>query len=296
MPALPQIHQDQVANDIYEAAARMNDSEKPRNYLGMSQIGAPCDRALWYQFRQFSPRRVEGRIKMIWELGDLIEAKIIQYLLAAGYEVTGIHRQVVKILRALGVEVEDQDQLRFSAHNDWFGGHCDGQVHGVTRRVHILECKSAKASKFKSIKQGGIRRTYPVYYCQGQLYMGYAGLERILWVVYNKDTSEIYTERGYFNLQDFEALNNRAFHIITANQPPPRIKDDPGSFECAWCDYKTLCWTPENHTQRWLTCGSCERCRFQGLTATCQGQEIPRDWWGQPCRNWTPNPDVLVPF
>jgi len=266
-----------VALAMYEAASRRDVG--PRRYLGMSQIGAPCDRALWYQFRQYSPLPTEGRVKMIFELGDWVEMLIVKGLIEAGYEVTHIDRRIARVLQLLGHDVDDSEQEAFVDHNGLFGGHCDGHIRGVTRREHILECKSANGKKFKAFQQFGVRQVYPVYYCQCQLYMGYAGLERALLVVYCKDTSEIHAERIRFVRSDFEALRQRAARIIGANEPfgQPFGQD---SFECRYCDYRVICWTPEEHFQRWQTCGTCRFAHFDGLQPSCAhfNAKIPN--WG----------------
>jgi hypothetical protein len=297
MAKLEQFEDSPVAIAMYEAAVAARGKQGPRNYLGMSQLGAKCARALWYQFRQFTPKPAEGRVQMIFEMGDAVEAIIIRHLLGAGHQIHGISHEVGRLL---GIEADGQ--IGFKAHNDFCGGHCDGIIEGVTQRRHILECKSAKDAKWKLIRQGGIKKVYPIYWCQGQLYMGYAGLERILWVVMNKDTCEIYTERGHFDLQAFEALNNRAREIIAANTAPAKLSNNADSFDCTWCDYRLLCHHPEHHIQIWATCGSCQHCSFTELTPVCylsadgRGETIPREYWGKPCGVWAYRANVEVPF
>ena len=151
------LSQDRIVADMYEAAERSHRAET-RNYLGMSGIGDRCARKLWYQFRGYSPRLLEGRSIMIFDLGNRVEAAVVTWLRRAGYRVEG-------------------QQDAFEAHNGLFRGHCDGRLYGVTSRPHILEIKSANDNKFKAFKAGGVRAVAPVYSCQVQCYMGYAGLE-----------------------------------------------------------------------------------------------------------------------
>lgn len=273
-----------IAAALYEAAARQED--RPRRYLGMSQIGAPCDRALWYQFRQYSPLPLEGRVKMLFELGNWVEFLIIRGLIDSGYEVTHIDRRIASVLRLLGYDVDDSGQEAFSDLNGLFCGHCDGHIHGVTKREHILECKSANSKKFKAFQQFGTHKVYPVYYCQCQLYMGYSGLNRALVVVYNKETSEIFTERIRFIRSDFEALRQRAEHIISANDTPAQpFKQD--SFDCRYCDYRILCYAPDQHFQKWQTCGSCRHLLFDGLYPSCTNFNAQITEWGRSgCTAW----------
>lgn len=264
MAKLPETAKNRIANDLYEAAARAED--KSRHYLGMSQIGHDCSRKLWYDFRGFTQIPLEGRIKMLFRFGDHIEDELIHHLKLAGYRVEG-------------------SQEAFSAHNGFFKGHCDGTIYGITFRPHILECKSANTKKFAKFKKYGVRQVYPVYYCQCQCYMGYSGIDRALVVVQCKDTSEIYTERIHFNEADFNALHQRAYDIITANEPPSMI---PDGFTCNYCDQRINCKFPEEAIVTEQYCGTCYYMGFKGLKSTCRHPDHPYPilTWGIKCDDW----------
>lgn len=261
---------DRIAMEIYEAAARNGGPR--RRYLGMSVIGGPCDRALWYGFRGFTPVPADGRVKLIFELGDCIETILVRRLRDAGYLVDG-------------------EQMEFAAHNGFFRGHCDGIIHGVTRRPHVLECKSANRKRFEAFRRAGIRATAPTYYCQVQCYMGYGRLERALVAVYCKDTSEVYTERIRFSAPDFEALHDRAYRIITANEAPERAFEDPETPECRWCDYRIHCRRPEEAVivADDRVCGTCWYLFWKGLRKCCTHPDHPYvlQQWGVGCDDWS---------
>jgi len=266
MAAIP--HGDKVAAEMYEAATRERERQK-RKYLGMSGIGKPCARELWFDFRGFPQVPIEGRILMLFRLGDRIEDEVVHFLKQAGYEVEG-------------------QQEAFYDHGGMFRGHSDGTIGGVTQKKHILEVKSANDNKFKAIKKAGVRKVYPVYYSQVQCYMGYAGLDRALWVVQNKNTSEIYTERAYFIRSDFDALRNRAYQIITSNDPPERQFNEE-SQTCQWCNQRLTCWHMETTPLADQTCGNCWYFSFKGLTKICRHPDHPVELfqWGIKCPEWT---------
>lgn len=267
MARLPMM--DKIAAEIYEAASR---NGARRRYLGMSAIGGPCDRALWYGFRGFTSVPVDGRAKLIFELGDCIEEILIRRLREAGYRVDG-------------------EQLEFEAHEGFFRGHCDGVIHGITKRPHILECKSANRKRFDSFRKFGVRQVSPTYYCQVQCYMGYGRLERALVVIYCKDTSEIYSERIHFVEPDFEALHERAYRIITANKIPERAFEDPETMECRWCDYRIHCRMPEESVivAEDRVCGTCWYQTWKGLQPCCTHPDHPYvlRQWGVGCDDWS---------
>lgn len=256
---------DPVANAMYEAASRALHDESARSYLGMSGIGHPCARKIWYGFRQYSPMTQAGRVEMIFSLGNAVEQEVLRWLQLAGYRVEGT-------------------QTEFSALNGLFGGHCDGIIHGVTQRPHILEIKSASASRFKAFVTSGICQVAPTYAAQVQCYMGYAGLERALFVCMNKNNCEIYTERVYFNPQAFRELEARAAQIIGSNEAPDRAfrEDSP---ECRMCEYAGHCWhSPYVQTRQ--TCGTCWELRFFGLKAYCVKHKRWIKKWGKGCPQW----------
>lgn len=260
------IDTDRIAENMYEAASRYAKAQPARNYLGMSAIGNPCARALWYSFRQFTPVATEGRGQMIFSLGDAIEQEAIRWLELAGYQIEG--RQ------------ED-----FSALNGFFQGHCDGIIHGVTAKPHILEIKSANEKRFALFqKQGITRETAPAYAAQVQCYMGYAQLERALFVVVNKNNCEIHTERHYFDEAFFREMEAKAASIIEAHRPPERAFAET-STACKWCDYRGHCWQSP-YVQERQTCGSCASCFFNGLQPVCNlhNREIRK--WGRGCEHW----------
>lgn len=256
---------DAVASAMYEAASRALHNESARDYLGMSGIGHPCARKIWYGFRQYSPMTQPGRVEMIFSLGNAVEAEVLQWLQLAGYKVDG-------------------QQTEFTALNGLFGGHCDGIIYGVTQRPHILEIKSASAARFKAFQTGTICQVAPTYAAQVQCYMGYAGLERALFVVMNKNTCELYTERVYFNSQTFRELEQRAAQIIGSNEEPDRAfsEDSP---ECRMCEYAGHCWhSPYVQTRQ--TCGTCWELHFFGTRPYCVKHKRWIKKWGKTCPQW----------
>ena len=220
-----------LEHELYEAALKEVDKKRP--YLGMSGIGKDCSRALWYGYRNYSPIHFDGRIKMLFRLGDIIEDEIIRVLNLAEYIVEG-------------------SQMTFSDFNGQFRGHCDGYIKRIDA---IFEAKSANTKKFKLFKKNGVKTTYEIYYDQCQCYMGYSEKRRALLIVYHKDTSELYTEIIHFDPDRFNELKNKAYNIITHNKPPVREED---AFNCTYCDFRLVCLEPNEYMHEDNTCGNCE--------------------------------------
>lgn len=265
-----------VIEAMYEAASRFRKGKDIRHYLGMSGIGDKCARKIWYGFRGYTPTSLEGRVQMIYSLGDAVEKEVLRWLELAGYEVTDTQRT-------------------FEALNGHFRGHCDGVIHGITRQPHILEIKSASASRVKAFQTGTVAKVAPTYYAQVQCYMGYSGLERALFVVMNKNTCELYTERVHFDEHVFRAIEERARTIINSNVEPERAWEQ-GSRECSMCEYSGHCWSSP-YLQTHKTCGTCASCHIENLEARCERHNRLIEKWGKACPDWVFTDSIdRVPF
>lgn len=266
-----------VVEAMYEGASRYRKKQGQRKYLGMSGIGGWCARKIWYGFRGYTPSETEGRVQMIFSLGSAVEEEVLRWLRMGGYQVDG-------------------QQEEFVALNGFFRGHCDGIIHGVTQNPHILEIKSASASRFKAFQTGSIAQVSPEYFAQVQCYMGYSGLKRAVWVVMNKNTCEIYVECCDFEEETFRQIENRARTIIGANEPPKRIYEGNPGADCDMCDYKGHCWEPP-YIQTTKTCGTCYACEFEGLQPKCLHHGVTIKKWGIACDSWSFRENVdKVPF
>ena len=196
-----------VMDDILEKAST---EEPSRGHLGMSQIGHEDARTLWFKFRWSMPDELKARTLRIFRLGNLVED------------------ETATLLRLIpGLELHtDQDGKQFSFHA--LGGHFSGSMDGclvgipeAPKTWHVWEAKSAKDKKFKElIKAGSIKKWNKTYWTQAQCYMGVSGMHRCLFTVYNKDTSEIFSERIRLDKTIWPAMVAHAERIISADEPP----------------------------------------------------------------------------
>jgi len=283
MPAIPNQIKDRACQDlinrVYEAASSWDGSaytvhttcrNGKRRYLGMSGIGKECYRALWYGFRGFDPVSLEGRTRMIFELGDHIEQIQIHWLEAAGYRIT-------------------DRQASYSDHNGFFRGHPDGIIHGVTKDPHVWDAKSINKKGMEALKKAGMKASKPIYYAQAQMMMHYSGYSRALYTFMCKDNSEWYAERFYYNEEHAIDLILKAKNIITSNGPHIRPFEHD-SLECQWCDFKLQCYYPEETILSEKTCGTCFYMGWKPGTVKpyCHHPNHPFHikTWGISCEDW----------
>ena len=196
----------------------------PRPYLGMSQLGGPCRRALWYYFRWCYTRTITQKQKRIFARGDLEEARIIKDLTAAGIHFYSPQGMLIG----------------FAGH---CRGHTDGKVSNVPgfgEEILVAEFKTAKASSFDKFVKKGCKVANRQYYCQSQTYMKHEKLTKTLFIVTNKDTEERYYEIIIFEPGLAEELDAISIDVISTDIPPPKI-GGPTWFECKWCDAYKVC-------------------------------------------------------
>lgn len=194
---------------------------KGRRYLGMSEIGDTCTRRLWLKYHTDFAEVIPARVARLFRMGHTMEKLIIKDLKQAGFKVSA-------------------KQGRFKDWKGKFKGHCDGIAEGLpeSSKPHILEIKSCNGKSFELFKKHGVKDHPSVgakYWGQIQCYMGYAGLDRGLFIVENKDTSARYMERVKFEPEAFRLLKEKARLIIEAKEPPRGISNRPDWFECRFC-------------------------------------------------------------
>ena len=201
--------------------------EAPRPYLGMSEVGHDCSRYLWLKVHEGFRDTFEGRLYRIFDTGDIIETRIVRDLRKAGYKVN-----------------RGKKANSFSDLDDKFRGHSDGIISGLieSKKKHILEIKSMNDKNFKKFLKEGIEVSHPKYYAQAQLYMGYAEIQRALFVVENKNDSTRRQERIVFSGRIYRDLWEKAFDIIHSQAPPNGISEDPTWWKCRFCQANNSEW------------------------------------------------------
>ena len=216
----------QAIYDYYRAKRKNNH----RPHLGGSQIGNPCSRALWYQFRWAWSPEFEGRILRLFETGDREEERLVSNL------------------RSVGVTVWDRDpetgrQVSFAEHGGHFALSLDGVGEGFKEsgKPHVLEFKTMNKKAFADVSRKGLQASKPVYWAQVQVGMHLSGLERAYFFAVEKDTDAIYAERVRLDSAEAMKLIAKAGQVIFAETPPARLSDDPAHWECKFCPYYAVC-------------------------------------------------------
>lgn len=202
----------------------MNDSyvvnRKGRSRLGLSQIGSRCPRVLWFAHHGCPQSEINGRMLRLFHLGEVIEDVVIRDLERIGLQVTDRQKQIVI--------------------NEHLRGSCDGIVHGLMGGPMLLEVKSANDKKFAQLVRCGSYESWNHGYAmQIQAYMYGLGLNHTLAVVYNKNTSELYTEIVKADTEKIVSTIDDVCKIIALPEPPRR---DCPLHNPEWCSFFDTCY------------------------------------------------------
>lgn len=220
-------------NAVLDAAALTEQREERRPYLGASGIGSECLRRVQYDWQVDSV--YPARTKRIFSRGHLFE------------EIT------VKAMGLAGFRIErGTPATHFSTADDTFKGHADGiivagpEIPGL-RYPCLFEHKALGASGWRKLEKDGLRKAYPQYFDQCQLYMAYLNLDENpgLFTAVNSDNCEILHIAVPFDAEAAQAASDRAVAVIRATQAHellPRITDKETDWRCKMCSHKDRCW------------------------------------------------------
>lgn len=238
-------------------------SEQERGHLGMSQIGKTDIRSLWLKYRWSLPDKPEPRIKRIFRVGHILEGEVVA-LLRNIPDVT-VHE----------TNPQTGAQFNFSFLGGHFSGSMDGCVVGIPeapKTWHVLEVKTVSAKRFAILQKQGVQTWSPEYYAQLQCYMGASGMDRSLFVAYNKDNSDLHIERVKIEPMFFDAMIARAERIIADNEAIPASSYPKRE----WFEAKFM--SEEAQGVYWgdtLPAPNCRNCRF----AVARMDRNNGAWW-----------------
>jgi hypothetical protein len=219
----------------------------PRDYLGGSRLGHPCERALQFEFAgapKDEDSDFDGQALRIFSIGHALEDLAIAWLRGAGFD--------LYTRRANG------EQFGFSVAGGRIRGHVDGILAGGPELQGLAwpalwECKTMNARNWRETVSKGVAVAKPVYAAQIALYQAYMegsipGISSnpALFTAINKDTAELHHELVPFDAALAQRMSDRAVRILQATEVGellPRIAREPEFHECRMCPWSRRCWS-----------------------------------------------------
>lgn len=210
--------------------------DSPREYLGISVVGHPCDRHVQYQFlstsRKIEVPSFEPRTLRIFDRGHIYEAKSKEWLKRCGF-------------------IFYHDPAAISDFGGKLQGHVDGVIIGFTQAnppipfPALWENKCLGAKSWKQLEKHGLKEFSPAYWSQVHTYMGYFDLLRCLFTAVNADTMEMMHLLIDFDATEFDmtkAKATRVFQATDLGELLPKITADPSFYLCGYCPFRIPCW------------------------------------------------------
>lgn len=252
--------------------------QKPRPYLGMSAIGAECERNLWYGFHWATAARHSAETLKRFADGH------------HGEDVQAERLRLVDGITLLTVDEQTGEQFGFDDCGGHFSGHMDGAILGLIQAPktwHVWEHKQVgekKQSELVKLKaqfgeKAALEKWNPVYYAQAVLYMHYSGMDRHYLTCSTPGGRSTISVRTEPDEAAAIRLKVKAERIIASPQPPERISADPAWFQCRWCDHAAQCHTGKLPEFNCRTCacstpvdGGAWRCERDGRTLSYPDQ------------------------
>jgi hypothetical protein len=253
--------------------------EDKRSHLGASQLGHPCERWLWLNFRWVIEQKFPGRILRLFRRGHNEEASIISDLRAIGIDVRG-------------------SQTRVS-----FGSHVSGSADAIAasgvpespNKPHVLEFKTSSKKMFDSLIKDGVEKSKPEHFIQMQVYMLGLGIDRALYLAICKDDDRIHTERIRLDKDLATKYVERGQRIALDDRMPPPLSTDESWYQCRFCPAHGFC-----HKQELPQKFSCRTCAHstpkEDDTWRCEKHNadgIPVEFQRKGCDSGTIHPDIV---
>jgi hypothetical protein len=219
---------------------------KKRAYLGISQIGNECPRAIWYDFRFCSKNEYSARIERLFQRGHREEQVIIADL------------------KKIGVVIHS-DQAEVICGHGHIKGHIDGggdNIPDAPKTTHLLEFKTVKEGRdtaktkyhFYKLREVGVKEYNHTYYIQCQCYMYLKKWKRTLFIAVNKNNDDRHYERLRLVPAEAKEAIQRGEDIIFNDCPPLRFE----SYKCNWCNHKPVCLEGALPEKNCRTCQYCD--------------------------------------
>jgi hypothetical protein len=256
MAPLPDLGLDPTLQVVDAAIVAAGNAEPPRPYLGMSELGRSCERALWYGFRWCTASNWDAATLKRFEDGH-----------------RGEDLQAERLRLVPGIELHTLDprtgeQFACQSVSGHARGHADGVIHGLLQAPHAWhgwehkqtdEKKQAALIKAKQEhgEKGALAAWDGVYYAQAVLYLHLLGLTRHYLTCATPGGRHTVSVRTNADPVTAEALLAKAHRIITAPEPPARISDRPDWYQCQWCHHRALCHQAQGVTVPQVNCRTC---------------------------------------
>ncbi len=240
MVALPQLSDPtlEAADRAMEAISR--EQREVRPYLGASAIGKPCERQLWYDFRNAGREAMTAASLKRIEDGH------------HGEDVQAVRLRLVSGIELHTIDPETGRQIGIEDHAGHFRGHLDGAICGLLQSPktwHVWEHKQVgedKLTKLQKLKvslgeKNALHEWDIVYWSQAQIYMHYTGMTRHYLTAASPGGRNTVSCRTDYDAEAAIRLVEKARRVIFSEEPPVRASENADFYLCRFCPHSAYC-------------------------------------------------------
>lgn len=217
-----------AVNAHYE---RSQDVRQPQR-LTARLLGSSCERQGFYAFRwAHEPRRFPGNIIRSNLARQQNMDELAACLADAGAKVQRVAPKTFMAIDIVAVDGHYRQKVT-------------GTVEGLLeapKAVHLLYADQQPAKVFAQIQKHGLAAAKPDRIPALQLGMHHLGLTRAFYLVRNKDSDELHSERLEYDAAHALTLLAKAERIRDAVAVPARVSEDANWFECRFCPAFDVC-------------------------------------------------------
>jgi hypothetical protein len=215
-----------------------------RNHLGLSNIGEPCHRAIWFGFRWTTRMQHPAWLVRLFERGHLEEPRFNTFLRSVGIKVQDVHPETGK-------------QFKASRAFGHVGGSTDGFAYGFVEHPNewvLLEMKTHSLKSFESLVKKGVKIDKPKHFAQVQVYMRSFKLSKCFYMAVCKNNDNLYSEWIYIDEAFADEKLTLADSIAMSQAAPDRVALSSTDYRCRMCDHRGACW---NRVDPDVNCRTC---------------------------------------
>lgn len=269
-----------ISEDI-DAFCQSYYENEHRNHLGASELGEECKRHLWYKFRWAKLDRYDGRMLRLFNVGHSAEPRFVTYLKGIGFEVREFN--------------DDGKQFRISGAMGHYGGSLDGMCKPPARYqlssdlVLLNEFKTNNTgSGFTKVATEHLSKSKPKHWAQMCQYGYKYQLQYGLYLIENKNDSEITIKIVELDWNYGKQLEEKAKSIIFSKEPPARISDNPAFFNCKYCHHSGICHSGEQVEKNCRSCRHATPVEDAQWHCSLHQGNIPAEFIKKGCEQWLP--------
>lgn len=213
-------------------------------FLRPSLVGH-CARQVWYQLRGYSAEPLNYNTLLKFRLGDLIESDLVDACVKC-YPDFKAGEPIPRVVGGDIYQAYKQFEVTIGVGPGVsIVGHIDGYIEKKGKPYCIVDFKSAAAQSFDAVERTG--DVGEGYVAQAHCYMKGMGVDRFLFVYYNKNLSTLTEIPVKWNQATWDKLAAKILMLANPNAVTPPREHEPNQkgylpWQCGYCSYRQHCW------------------------------------------------------